>query len=96
MVARYGGEEMAVVLPDTDLRVAVEVADRIRRSIAETVVPFEEKELKVTVSMGVASFGAHASDPKALVKAADAALYQSKDAGRNRVTAADDVAVARA
>jgi diguanylate cyclase (GGDEF)-like protein len=88
VVARYGGEEMAVVLPDTDQRMAMEVADRIRRTIAETVVPFEEKELNVTVSMGVASFGGHVSDPKALVKAADAALYQSKDAGRNRVTAA--------
>src|SRR5205823_44249 len=83
-VARYGGEEMGVVLPDTDQQTAFEVAERIRRTIDAAVVSFEQKELHVTVSMGVATCSPRTPNAKALVKVADAALYQSKHAGRNR------------
>jgi histidine kinase len=88
VVARYGGEEMAVVLPDTDKTVAYEVAERIRHCIEAMIVPFDGKELRVTASLGVAAYGPKTPDAKALVKVADAALYQSKHDGRNRVTVA--------
>lgn len=94
VVARYGGEEMAVVLPDTEQNVAHEVAERIRRSIETSVMIFEQKDLHVTASMGVATYGPGTADPKALVKAADRALYKSKHAGRNRVTAAEGIEAA--
>lgn len=89
VVARYGGEEMVVVLVDTDITVASEVAERVRTAIEAAVIPYDKKQLKVTASMGVATYGSTTSDPKTLVKAADQALYKSKHDGRNRVTAAD-------
>ena len=82
-VARYGGEEFGVVLPDADTEQALIMADRIRRMIADL-----EERPTVTVSIGVASFPLDGTEPDEIVVAADAALYRSKRAGRNRVTAA--------
>jgi diguanylate cyclase (GGDEF)-like protein len=81
LVARYGGEEFAALLPDTDLEQAKALAERLRIVIAE-----ETEELRVTASFGVASCPDHASTPAELVRAADAALYESKHRGRNRTT----------
>ena len=87
MASRYGGEEFAVVMPDTDLAVAVAVAERLRERIESN--PFTadgvEAPLSLTVSIGVAQNPMGMVDPDALIKAADEALYQAKDAGRNRV-----------
>lgn len=79
--ARYGGEELCVVLPGRSLDEALYVADRLRTRI--------DQELGadgVTASLGVASFPEHAHDALSLLEAADRALYASKRAGRNRVT----------
>jgi diguanylate cyclase (GGDEF)-like protein len=83
--ARYGGEEFAVLLPATSSDEAVEVAERLRTSIAEM-----PSGLDVTVSVGVASFPLDATGPDGLVAAADHALYRSKRTGRNRVTTSAD------
>jgi diguanylate cyclase (GGDEF)-like protein len=88
VVARYGGEEIAVVLPDADRNVACEAAERIRCAIEAAAIPYEQQILSVTASFGVATYGPQTCEPKSLVKAADQALYRSKHAGRNRVTAA--------
>lgn len=82
LVARYGGEEFAVVLPDADPASAQAVAEKVRRAIEQA--PWPNRPL--TASVGVASVlpGAEA-DGSALVAAADKALYQAKQAGRNRV-----------
>jgi diguanylate cyclase (GGDEF)-like protein len=85
--ARYGGEEMAAILPETDADEAMVVAERIRRAVESHAMPGPDGSLlQVTISLGVAVFPAHAADPERLVAAADAALYDSKHNGRNRVT----------
>jgi diguanylate cyclase (GGDEF)-like protein len=85
--ARYGGEEFVVALPETDTQGAEELAERIRARIEATSIPLVEGngEITVTASVGVASIPATASDAHDLIAAADAALYEAKRAGKNRV-----------
>jgi diguanylate cyclase (GGDEF)-like protein len=86
--ARYGGEEFAVLLPETGLDTAREVAERIRRAVAETPIATRQGPLAVTLSAGVAVLDSGGGDLGTLLGAADAALYQAKAAGRNRVAVA--------
>ena len=79
--ARYGGEEFAVILPSCSAKESLVVAERLRRSLGEADNP-----VPITASAGVATFPAHAADPERLIAAADEALYESKRAGRDRVT----------
>src|SRR3954463_7320424 len=79
---RYGGEEFAVILPDTDSQNACKVAERIRAAIEASRTQCEGKSLKVTCSLGVSSFLADDDVPR-LIRRADDALYTSKKAGRN-------------
>ncbi len=85
--ARFGGEEFAALLPRTDSQEAFQVAERIRHTIEESVFPNQDKqpEGNLTASLGVATFPHDASDVEALINAADDALYQAKDKGRNQV-----------
>ncbi|MDL1949998.1 diguanylate cyclase, partial [Acidobacteria bacterium ACD] len=88
LVARYGGEEFAVILPDTGAEEALQVAGRLRERVAALALPHAGSSVAatVTVSVGAASVVASRSgDPQALVAAADAALYEAKELGRNRV-----------
>ena len=86
--ARYGGEEFALILRGIDLAGSATVGDRLRERIEAMRVPFEDKLLKVTCSVGCASF-AELEDktPEGLVSAADKRLYAAKRSGRNRVVA---------
>jgi diguanylate cyclase (GGDEF)-like protein len=95
--ARYGGEEMAVVLPQTDLHGAELGAERMRAAIEGMQIQRLDGGglLPITASFGVASFPGHASDKTALIAAADAALYRAKRGGRNRVERAEAEAAAR-
>lgn len=87
--ARYGGEELAVVLPGTDLDGAFQLAERVRRGIAGlTIVPPEGGRMTVTASFGVAALPENAEDAGALLAAADAALYDAKRAGKNKTVRA--------
>ena len=94
-VARFGGEEFVVVLPDTDLAAAMNVAEEIRGQCECGALATDAGELKFTASFGVAaldgSIGPHAAAAEALLRHADAALYRSKREGRNRVTVADSI-----
>ena len=80
---RYGGEEFAVLLRETDLEAALDVAERLRTAVAAVKVP--GRPVRVTASLGVATVEQGMSDPAALVAAADRALYRAKRGGRDRV-----------
>jgi diguanylate cyclase (GGDEF)-like protein len=85
-VCRYGGEELAVILPETDAGGAGIVAERIRASVAESLTTTPEgDEIQVTVSIGFATFPRDGDTGPGLVKAADEALYAAKQEGRNLV-----------
>lgn len=81
--ARYGGEEFAIILPETDAKGAHLVAERLRKTIEAHDFQGQEQALKVTVSLGIATFPDHASVKSVLIKKADMALYECKDRGRN-------------
>jgi diguanylate cyclase (GGDEF)-like protein len=86
--ARYGGEEMAVVLPQTDLAGALEFAERLRDRIERLEVPVLNGDgvVRITASVGAAALPESATtDKDALVQAADSALYRAKRLGKNRV-----------
>src|SRR5690606_23146869 len=85
--ARYGGDEFAVLLVDTDTAKASQVAERIR-SEAERQVFEAEPDLRCSLSIGVATATAQDASLDSWVRAADAALYRAKAAGRNRVVIA--------
>ncbi|OSM02161.1 GGDEF domain-containing protein [Magnetofaba australis] len=89
MAARYGGEEFSVLLPETTLQTAINIAERLREGVAgEKIVSEEGKALdSITISIGVASTSAELNTPAKLVAAADAALYAAKQGGRNCVHA---------
>jgi two-component system cell cycle response regulator len=91
-VARIGGEEFAIVMPETTFERARETARRLRRSVGETPFTVDKGPLRVTASFGLCSMdvpppGRRARLAERLLKIADAALYRSKRDGRNRVTA---------
>jgi diguanylate cyclase (GGDEF)-like protein len=83
--ARYGGEELAAILPDTPPENAVAIAERIREAVSALDLEFEGVKCSVTTSVGVASFPAFGEDTDRLFQSADQALYQAKQSGRNRV-----------
>lgn len=82
-VARFGGEEFLVVLPETPLVRAVELGERLRRRVASHQIGLGEESASLTVSIGVASFPEIDSDWHVLLDAADMAMYQAKHDGRN-------------
>jgi diguanylate cyclase (GGDEF)-like protein len=94
--ARYGGEELAVVLPQTDAEGAARLAERMREAVERLRVPSVDggAPLAVTASFGVASVPDSAGGREELVAAADAALYRAKRGGKNRVERAERVATA--
>ena len=89
IVGRLGGEEFAILLPDTPLPVAQEMAEQVRLALSGTEVPLNGGLiLAFTVSIGITGCGASGCEMDELLRRADEALYQAKNAGRNRVCVA--------
>ncbi|MCP4995238.1 MAG: GGDEF domain-containing protein [Gammaproteobacteria bacterium] len=85
-IARYGGEEFVVILPETAITKAEELAERLRSKVeAYSMSTEDNKPLNLTVSIGIATFPDHAQTPEELIKSADTAMYRAKNRGRNRV-----------
>jgi diguanylate cyclase (GGDEF)-like protein len=92
MAARIGGEEFAIILPETGLEEAWVVAERLRVAVAERPVPSGGGAVVITVSVGLAEADITMSDPSELIMRADEGLYSAKLGGRNRVAAVRDEA----
>jgi diguanylate cyclase (GGDEF)-like protein len=85
LVGRYGGEELIILLPETNRDVAMHVADRLRQSIAATPIQVNGNEIPITVSIGVATRDENTAHLETLIARADQAMYIAKHKGRNRV-----------
>jgi diguanylate cyclase len=84
-VARIGGEEFAILMPETDVDAAYHLADRLRANIAKHKIISENKVVQITVSMGLSHLSEEDKDIETLVKRSDQALYEAKESGRNQV-----------
>jgi diguanylate cyclase (GGDEF)-like protein len=85
IVGRYGGEEFTIILPETDCSEAVRVAERLRQFAASVPVQTDRDEVIITVCLGVAEAQPDAHDFPSLVARADAAMYDAKRGGQDRV-----------
>ncbi|MBX7100941.1 MAG: sensor domain-containing diguanylate cyclase [Myxococcaceae bacterium] len=84
LVARYGGEEFAIIMPETDEKGAKAIAERIREAVEAEVFQTEQGPLKITLSLGIATFPEASQEKQALVDLADQCLYFAKRHGRNQ------------
>ncbi len=84
LFARLGGEEFVVLLPETDRLGAMEVAEKLRNTIAVTPIVCDDQQFNITASFGVTVFDQEVASVHTLLNRADEALYQAKNAGRNR------------
>ena len=85
LVGRYGGEELIILLPETDRSTSLQVAERLRYSISCTPIRVFDKEISMTASIGVATQDENTTDLETLIARADQAMYIAKHKGRNRV-----------
>jgi len=84
-IGRYGGEEISIVLAETNIQQAIFAAERIRQSIAAEAIKVYDEKLRVTVSIGVSTFPNNALNMQNLIEMADQALYLAKETGKNKV-----------
>jgi diguanylate cyclase len=87
---RYGGEEFAIILPDTSGENALLMAEHLRHKFASMQIPYGSQPLQITVSIGASTLFEDTPDPQTWVMQADQALYQAKHAGRNRIVLFED------
>ncbi len=85
LIARYGGDEFIILLPENDAMKAIEVSNRLRARLEQVVVDTVQGKARVTASIGVASLDKNMTTLSALIEHADRALYNAKRFGKNRV-----------
>jgi diguanylate cyclase (GGDEF)-like protein len=95
VIGRYGGEEFALLMPGADTTAALAGTERARLAVGERPIQAGSLRIPITVSAGVAAAGSAGADWESLLRSADAALYEAKRSGRNRVVAAQGLAPAR-
>jgi two-component system, cell cycle response regulator len=88
-LCRYGGEEFAIIMPETSVDEAHEVAERMRKLIEEHAFYGGNQLINVTISLGIAEYPEHAIIKEKLIEKADAALYAAKNSGRNNTKIAE-------
>ncbi len=88
VLGRYGGEEFALLMPGADTAAAMAGTERVRLAVGERPIRVGQVSIPITISAGVAAYGVNGSDWESLLRSADAALYEAKRGGRNRVVAA--------
>ncbi|MCP5104822.1 MAG: GGDEF domain-containing protein, partial [bacterium] len=88
---RVGGEEFLVILPETRLEGAINLASRIREQIEQTRLIYRDQSIQTTICAGVSQFGLHATHSRELFKKADDALQKAKNTGKNKIVSADDL-----
>lgn len=91
VLARYGGDEFIILVPNSSLESVHHLIERIRQKIERLVFRERQAEIKITISAGVASMQSHINTPTKLVQEADNALYNAKQAGKNRAAYAPRV-----
>ena len=88
-VARYGGEEVLIILPETDVKHAILLAERLRNNLSQRVIEIQGKQIGITASFGITGFDPTTPDekisPEYMINEADKFMYQAKKEGRNRV-----------
>lgn len=85
VLARFGGEEFALLLPEVDQKGAAQLAEKVRKLVEKHVFKFDGEEIPVTLSAGVATLAKKSEDAHELIRRADEKLYEAKSSGRNRV-----------
>jgi diguanylate cyclase (GGDEF)-like protein len=88
VVGRYGGEEFIVLLPRAEAQGVGRKAEQLRQRFEREIISSGFEQLRITVSIGIAHFPTHGRTADDLIARADAALYQAKETGRNKVVAA--------
>jgi diguanylate cyclase (GGDEF)-like protein len=89
-IGRYGGEEFLVVLPHSTMKAGAEQSERLCRHVRSLVVPCNNADISLTISIGIAQYRTHREDWQTFLSRADAALYKAKENGRNRWVAAEE------
>jgi diguanylate cyclase (GGDEF)-like protein len=85
IAARYGGEELVLVLPETAKENAFVLAERIRSRVEAMTIPWDESEIRLTVSGGISAYPTDADNIRSLIQKADEAVQQAKDQGKNQI-----------
>ena len=88
LLGRYGGEEFVILLPETNLRGAREVAERLRKQVARTQITIAQGKISITISLGVSIVSPECNSLTQLIEASDKALYAAKEGGRNQTMCA--------